>query len=33
MYTVELADGKVPDIHFRRQDLKKVDGTNGGEGS
>jgi ribosomal protein L21E len=25
MYKVELDNGEVPDIHFRRHDLKRVD--------
>lgn len=25
MFEVELEDGEVPDIHFRRNDLKKID--------
>lgn len=25
MYTVELEDGEVPDIHFRRPDLKPIE--------
>lgn len=25
MFEVELENGKVPDIHFRRHDLKKLD--------
>ena len=25
IYTVELDNGAVPDIHFRRHDLKKLD--------
>jgi ribosomal protein L21E len=25
MYTVELEDGEVPDIHFRRPDLKQIE--------
>lgn len=25
MFKVELKDGEVPDIHFRRNDLKKID--------
>jgi ribosomal protein L21E len=25
MFKVELENGKVPDIHFRRNDLKKID--------
>lgn len=24
MYTIELENGVVPDIHFRRRDLKKI---------
>lgn len=25
MFKVELENGKIPDIHFRRNDLKKID--------
>ena len=28
MYTVELVEGEVPDIHFRRRDLEPVDEDN-----
>lgn len=24
MYTIELENGEVPDIHFRRRDLRKI---------
>lgn len=25
MFTVELENGEIPDIHFRRADLKRID--------
>ena len=25
MYTIELENGEVPDIHFRRRDIKKIE--------
>ena len=25
MYTIELNNGEVPDIHFRRRDIKKIE--------